>query len=125
MTPFPILFKMTLTYQLGFLLYFFIFKQLYKMILITAVYTGKNKNMGIVFREIVNTMETTPFSPKGVFCLGVYYTRENSYKDCYRWQERSQLGAFRTSTCNSCLEFATLKRVAISQYHCSHPTTYN
>ena len=36
MPPFHILFKMTLTYQAGFLHYFFIFKQLYKMILFTA-----------------------------------------------------------------------------------------
>jgi hypothetical protein len=51
-----------------------------------------------VFREIINTMETRPSSPKGVFCSGVYYTRDNTYKDCYIRQECSQLGAFRTST---------------------------
>ena len=53
-----------------------------------------------MFREIINTMETRPSSPKGVFCSGVYYTgtRDNAYKDCSIRQECSQLGAFRTST---------------------------
>jgi hypothetical protein len=37
MTPFHILFKMTLTYLPTFLHYFFIFKQLYKMTLFMAV----------------------------------------------------------------------------------------
>ena len=37
-------------------------------------------------------------SPSGVFCLGVYYTRDNTDKDCYIRQGRSQYGAFRTST---------------------------
>jgi hypothetical protein len=54
-----------------------------------------------VFREIINTMETRHSSPKGVFCSGVYYTRDNTYKDCYIRQECSQLGAFRTSTLDS------------------------
>ena len=40
MTPFHILFKMTLTYQPCFLHYSFIFKQLYKMTLFKA---GKKK----------------------------------------------------------------------------------
>ncbi len=77
-TPFHILFKMTLTYQTCFLHYSFIFKQLYKMTLFTAVREEKNRD--IVFREIINTMETRPISPKGVFCSGVYYTRDNKYK---------------------------------------------
>jgi hypothetical protein len=51
-----------------------------------------------VFREIINTMETRPISPKGVFCSGVYYTRDDTYKDCYIQQGCSQQGAFRTST---------------------------
>ncbi len=53
---------------------FFIFKQLYKTILFTAVREGKNRD--IVFWEIINTMETRPISPTGAFCSGVYYTRE-------------------------------------------------
>jgi hypothetical protein len=32
-----------------------------------------------MFREIINTVETRPISPKGVFCSGVYYTRDNTY----------------------------------------------
>ncbi len=28
--------------------------------------------------------------PSGVFCLGVYYTRDNTHKDCYIRQGRSQ-----------------------------------
>jgi hypothetical protein len=91
MTPFHILFKMTLTYQPCFLHNSFIFRQLYKMTLFKAVYTsGKKKNRGIVFREIINTMETRPIFPKGVFCSGVYYTRDNIYKDCYIRQGCSQ-----------------------------------
>jgi hypothetical protein len=42
-------------------------------------------------------METRPSSPKGLFCSGEYYTRDNTYKDCYIRQECFQLGAFRTS----------------------------
>jgi len=45
-TQFHILFKMTLTYQPGFLHNFFIFKQLYKMILFTAVNTSGKKKTG-------------------------------------------------------------------------------
>jgi hypothetical protein len=45
-TQFHILFKMTLTYQPSFLHYFFIFKQLYKMILFTTVYTSGKKKTG-------------------------------------------------------------------------------
>jgi hypothetical protein len=37
MISFYILFKITLIYQIGFLHYFFIFKQLYKTILFTSV----------------------------------------------------------------------------------------
>jgi hypothetical protein len=44
MTPVHILFKMTLTYQTGFLHLFFIFKQLYTTI--TAVYTSGKKKTG-------------------------------------------------------------------------------
>jgi hypothetical protein len=77
-TPFHILFKMTLTYQPGFSHYFFIFKQLYKTIPFTAVicsiYIREKKNRDIVFKEIINTMETRPICPQGVFCSGVYYT---------------------------------------------------
>jgi hypothetical protein len=51
-----------------------------------------------VFREIINTVETRPISPKGVFCSGVYYTRDDTYKDCYVQQGCSQQGAFHTST---------------------------
>ena len=51
-----------------------------------------------MFREIINTLEIKPISPSGVFCLGVYYTRDNTDKDCYIRQGRSQYGAFRTST---------------------------
>jgi hypothetical protein len=43
-------------------------------------------------------MKTKPIAPKGVFCSGVYYERENTYKGCYIRQERSQQGVFRTST---------------------------
>ena len=46
MTPFHILFKMTLTYQPCFLHYSFIFKQLYKMTLFKAVYTSGKKKTG-------------------------------------------------------------------------------
>jgi hypothetical protein len=35
-------------------------------------------------------LEIKPISPSGVFCLGVYYTRDNTYKDCYIRQGRSQ-----------------------------------
>jgi hypothetical protein len=56
----------------------------------------KEKNRGIVFREIINTMETKPISSKEVFYSGVFYTRDNTYKDCYIRQECSQHGAFRT-----------------------------
>jgi hypothetical protein len=35
-------------------------------------------------------IKTKPISPEGVFCSGVYYTRENTYKDCYIRQECSQ-----------------------------------
>ena len=45
-TQFHILFKMTLTYQPGFLHYSFIFKQLYKMTLFKAVYTSGKKKTG-------------------------------------------------------------------------------
>ncbi len=90
-TPFHILFKMTLTYQPGFLHYFFIFKQLYKTLLFTAVNTsGKNKNRDIVFREIINISQTKPISPTGVFCSGVYYTRDITYKECFIRQGCSQ-----------------------------------
>jgi hypothetical protein len=66
-----------------------------------------------VFREIINNLEIKPISPSGVFCLGVYYTRDNTDKDCYIRQGRSQLGAFRTSTIYFirvvvCFEFAGL-----------------
>ncbi len=101
MISFYILFKTTLTYQTGFLHDFFIFKQLYKTILFTSViqtYMKKKlianireeKNRDFVFREILNTFEIKPISPSGVFCLGVYYTRDNTYKDCYIRQGRSQ-----------------------------------
>jgi hypothetical protein len=50
----------------------------------------EEKNRDIVFREIINTLEIKPISPSGVFCLGVYYTRDNTYKDCYIRQGRSQ-----------------------------------
>ncbi len=43
----------------------------------------EEKNRDIVLREIINTMETRPISPKGVFFSGVYYTRDDTYKDCY------------------------------------------
>ena len=89
MTPFHILFKMTLTYQPCFLHYSFIFKKLYKMTLFTAVFR-EEKNRDIVFREIINTKETRPIFPKGVFCSGVYYTRDKIYKDCYIRQGCSQ-----------------------------------
>jgi hypothetical protein len=46
----------------------------------------KKKNRDIVFREIINTVETKHISSKGVFCSGVYYTRESTYKDCYKRQ---------------------------------------
>jgi hypothetical protein len=50
----------------------------------------EEKNRDVVFREIINTLEIQPISPSGVFCLGVYYTRDNTYKDCYIRQGRSQ-----------------------------------
>jgi hypothetical protein len=34
-------------------------------------------------------LEIKPISPSGVFCLGVYYTRDNIYKDCYIRQGHS------------------------------------
>jgi hypothetical protein len=40
-------------------------------------------NRNIVFREIINTSETRPISLTWVFCSGVYYTRYNTYKDCF------------------------------------------
>ncbi len=46
MTPFHILFKMTLTYQPCFLHYSFIFKQLFKKTLFKAVYTTGKKKTG-------------------------------------------------------------------------------
>jgi hypothetical protein len=49
----------------------------------------EEKNRDIVFREIINTLEIKPISPSGVFCSGVYYTRDNIYKDCYIRQGRS------------------------------------
>ncbi len=48
------------------------------------------KERDIVFREIINTIETRPMSPTVVFCSGVYYTRDNTYKDCYIRHECSQ-----------------------------------
>jgi hypothetical protein len=45
MTPFHILFKMTLTYQPGFLHYFFTFQQLYKTIPLHCV-LGDYKHYG-------------------------------------------------------------------------------
>jgi hypothetical protein len=63
-----------------------------------SLYIREDKNRDIVFREIINTMETRPISPKGVFFSGVYYTRDDTYKDCYIQQGCSQQGAFRTST---------------------------
>jgi hypothetical protein len=65
------------------------------MTLFTAVREEKNRD--IVFREVINTMETRPISPKGVFCSRVYYTKDDTYKDCYIQQGCSQQGAFRTS----------------------------
>jgi hypothetical protein len=44
--------------------------------------SGKKKNRDIVFREIINTVETKHISPQGVFCSGVYYTRDSTHKDC-------------------------------------------
>ena len=64
-TQFHILFKMTLTYQPGFLHNFFIFKQLYKMILFTTVREEKNRD--IVFREIINTLEIKPIPHQEYF----------------------------------------------------------
>ncbi len=44
--------------------------------------------------------------PNRSICLGVYYTRDNTYKDCYIWQEeRSQQGAFRTRTVQRSLRY--------------------
>ncbi len=57
---------------------------------IYSIYIREEKNRDIVFRESTNNMEAKPISPKGVVCLGVYYTRDNTYKDCYIRQERAQ-----------------------------------
>jgi hypothetical protein len=97
MPPFHILFKMTLTYQPCFLHYSFIFKQLYKMTLFKAVHQGRKKQGHCVQGDYKHFGNQT-HSPSGVFCLGVYYTRDNTDKDCYIRQGRSQYGAFRTST---------------------------
>jgi hypothetical protein len=98
-TQFHILFQMTLSYQPGFLHNFFIFKQLYKMILFTTVYTsGKKKKQGHCVQGDHKHFGNQTHSPSGVFCLGVYYTRDNTDKDCYIRQGRFQYGAFRTST---------------------------
>jgi hypothetical protein len=48
----------------------------------SSLYIREEKNRDIVFREVINTMETRPISPKGVFCSRVYYTRDDTYKDC-------------------------------------------
>jgi hypothetical protein len=99
MISFYILFKTTLTYQNGFLNYFFILKQLYKTILFTSViqtYMKTNskhqgrKKQGHFVQGDNKHFGNKPISPSGVFCLGVYYTRDNSYKDCYIRQGRSQ-----------------------------------
>ena len=95
---FYILFKTTLIYQNGFLHYFFILKQLYKTILFTSViqtYMKTNskhqgrKKQGHFVQGDNKHFGNKPISPSGVFCLGVYYTRDNTDKDCYIRQGRS------------------------------------
>jgi hypothetical protein len=53
--------------------------QSYKHIWKLIANIREEKNRAIVFREIINTLEIKPISPSGVFCLGVYYTRDNIY----------------------------------------------
>jgi hypothetical protein len=64
--------------------------QSYKHIWKLIANIREEKNRDIVFREIINTLEIKPISLSGVFCLGVYYTRDNTYKDYYIRQGRSQ-----------------------------------
>ncbi len=72
MTLFHILFKMTLTYQLG----FYIISKFLSTVQNNPIYSSlairEEKNRDIVFREVINTMETKPISPQEVFCSGVY-----------------------------------------------------
>jgi hypothetical protein len=61
-------------------------------------------------------LEIKSISPSGVFCLGVYYTRDNTYKDCYIRQGGSQLGAFRTSTSKTGGRTHRVHRVATAAF---------
>jgi hypothetical protein len=98
MTPVHILLEMTLTYQTGFYINSSFLSNCTNDPIYSSLYIREEKYRDIVFREIIHTMKTKPIFPKGVFCSVVYNTRENTYKDCYIRQERSQQGAFRTST---------------------------
>jgi hypothetical protein len=52
---------------------------------------SRTKNLQIFDNSSVKiSFRIKPISPSGVFCLGVYYTRDNTYKDCYIRQGRSQ-----------------------------------
>ncbi len=68
------------------------------MILFTAVNTSGKKKQGHCVQGDYKHFGNQTHSPSGVFCLGVYYTRDNTDKDRYIRQGRSQYGAFRTST---------------------------
>jgi hypothetical protein len=89
MTPFHILFKMTLTTKLVFYI---------NSSFLSNCTKQPYLQQGHCVQGDYKHIKTKPISPEGVFCSGVYYTRENTYKDCYIRQECSQYGAFRTST---------------------------
>ncbi len=54
-----------------------------------SIYKGRKKQ-GHCVQGDYKHIKTKPISPEGVFCSGVYYTRENTYKDCYILQDCSQ-----------------------------------
>jgi hypothetical protein len=86
MTPFHILFKMTLTYILVFYINSSFLSNCTKQ---PYLHKGRKKQ-GHCVQGDYKDIKTKPISPEGVFCSGVYYTRENTYKDCYIRQECSQ-----------------------------------
>jgi hypothetical protein len=76
---------MTLTYQPGFLHYFFIFKQLYKTILFKTVYTSGKEKTGILCSGRLKTLwKPDPFPQQEYFVQeyiiqGITHTRTVIY----------------------------------------------
>jgi hypothetical protein len=90
MTPFHILFKMTLTSKLVFYIYSLFLSNCTKQPYLQQSMHKGRKKQGHCVQGDYKHIKTKPISPEGVFCSGVYYTRENTNKDCYKRQECSQ-----------------------------------